>query len=48
MMFLKTETSISAYFSADDPINIGARTIGERFGGSMGLNILIDSAIPTG
>lgn len=43
MMFLKTETSISAYFSADDPINVGARTIGERFGGSMGLNILIDS-----
>ncbi len=48
MMFLKTETSISAYFSTDDPINIGARIIGERFGGSMGLNILIDSGHPDG
>lgn len=47
-MFLKTETSISAYFSPNDPINVGARTISERFGGSMGLNILIDSGHPDG
>jgi predicted RND superfamily exporter protein len=41
--FLKTETSISAYFRDDDTINVSARLIGERFGGSMGLNILLDS-----
>ncbi|HSV96665.1 MAG TPA: efflux RND transporter permease subunit [Spirochaetota bacterium] len=41
--FLKTETSISAYFREDDAINVSARLIGERFGGSLGLNILLDS-----
>ncbi len=41
--FLKTETSISAYFHDDDTINVSARLIGERFGGSLGLNILLDS-----
>ncbi len=40
---IKTETSLPSYFKADDYINTSSIEIGRKFGGTMGLNILIDT-----
>ena len=40
---LKTETSLASYFKSSDYINTSSCEIGRKFGGTMGLNILIDS-----
>jgi len=37
------ETSVFAYFKDDDPIITSSKVIGEKFGGSSALNIIIDS-----
>jgi predicted RND superfamily exporter protein len=37
------ETSVFAYFKSDDYIITSSKVIGEKFGGSYGLNIIIDS-----
>lgn len=37
------ETSVFAYFKDDDPIIASSKIIGEKFGGSSALNIIIDS-----
>lgn len=37
------ETSVFAYFKDDDPIITSSKIIGEKFGGSSALNIIIDS-----
>jgi predicted RND superfamily exporter protein len=40
---LKVETTFLSYFKEEDPIRTSARLIGEKFGGTRCLNILIDS-----
>jgi len=40
---IKTETSLPSYFKVDDYINTSSVEIGKKFGGTMGLNILIDT-----
>ena len=40
---LESETSLQSYFSRSDYINRSSCEIGKKFGGTMGLNILIDS-----
>ncbi|PKL18163.1 MAG: hypothetical protein CVV49_07285, partial [Spirochaetae bacterium HGW-Spirochaetae-5] len=40
---IRTETSLPSYFKADDYINTSSVEIGEKFGGTMGLNILINT-----
>jgi hypothetical protein len=40
---IRTETSLPSYFKADDYINTSSVEIGKKFGGTMGLNILIDT-----
>ncbi|MGE4519678.1 MAG: RND family transporter [Desulfobacteraceae bacterium] len=43
LMRIVVETSVHAYFKHDDPIIKSSKFIGEKFGGSFGLNIIIDS-----
>ncbi len=40
---IKSETSLQSYFSKSDYINTSNCEIGRKFGGTMGINILIDS-----
>ena len=40
---IKTETSLASYFKSYDYINTSSVEIGKKFGGTMGLNILIDT-----
>jgi predicted RND superfamily exporter protein len=40
---IRTETSLPSYFKGDDYINTSSVEIGEKFGGTMGLNILINT-----
>jgi len=40
---LKAETSLQSYFKPSDYINTSNCEIGRKFGGTMGINILIDS-----
>jgi len=40
---IKTETSLPSYFKSNDYINTSSIEIGKKFGGTMGLNILIDT-----
>jgi len=42
------ETAIFSYFKEGDPILTSSKVIGEKFGGSMGLNILLDSGEKNG
>ncbi len=43
MSRIVVETSIHSYFKEGDPVLKSSRVIGEKFGGSLGLNILLDS-----
>lgn len=45
---LKTETSLQSYFKADDYINTSNCEIGRNFGGTMAINILVDSGTADG
>jgi predicted RND superfamily exporter protein len=45
---LESETSLQSYFSRSDYINSSNCEIGKKFGGTMGLNILIDSGVTDG
>jgi len=45
---LESETSLQSYFSRSDYINRSSCEIGKKFGGTMGLNILIDSGVTDG
>jgi len=40
---LEVETTFMSYFKEDDPVRKDGRFIGEKFGGGVGFNILIDS-----
>ena len=40
---LQVEMAIFSYFKEDDPIRKSAKIIGEKFGGILGMDILIDS-----
>lgn len=40
---IQVETSVHAYFKKDDPVLESSKLIGEKFGGSYGLNILIET-----
>lgn len=43
MVQILAETSVHAYFKKGDPVLTSSWYIGEKFGGSSGLNIIIDS-----
>ncbi|MBU0995601.1 MAG: MMPL family transporter [Proteobacteria bacterium] len=43
LLQLRVETDILSYFKEKDYMRTSARLIGEKYGGSVGLNILIDS-----
>ncbi len=43
LLKIEVETSIMAYFKQDDYITVSNKAIGEKFGGSVGICILIDS-----
>ncbi len=43
LLKIEVETSIMAYFKQDDYISVSNKAIGEKFGGSVGICVLIDS-----
>lgn len=45
---VKVESSVHAYFKEGDYILTSSKIIGQKFGGSYGLNILIDTGKPDG
>lgn len=45
---LKTETSLQSYFKPDDYINTSNCEIGRKFGGTIGIDIIVDSGTAEG
>ncbi|MCX8124388.1 MAG: efflux RND transporter permease subunit [Spirochaetes bacterium] len=48
MSKVKVETSVHAYFKEGDYILTSSKIVGQKFGGSAGINILIDTGKPDG
>jgi predicted RND superfamily exporter protein len=45
---LKVETAFMSFFKDDDYVRVGSRLIGEKYGGAVGMSIMIDSGRPMG